>query len=111
MKLYNFYNLFTVQVISDKSDWVLQPDCIDDYWACDSTGMQNHTRTCSIDPGNNEEPLNEEVQSCTLPACSWKDHYNKEMFANQNLKIATLPQRTDTSSHAFRHFISSIYIF
>ena len=71
--------------------------------------MQNHTRTCSIDPDNNEESLSEEVQSCTLPACSWKDHYNKEMFANQNLKIATLPQRADTSRATFRNGLAILF--
>ena len=64
--------------------------------------MQNHTRTCSIDPDNNAEPLNEEAQSCTLPACSWKDHYSKEMVGDQVGFSTTLPQRADTSRATFR---------
>ena len=61
--------------------------------------MQNHTRTCSIDPENNEESLNEEANSCTLPSCSWKDHQSKSIQAQK--LIATLPQRADTSRAAF----------
>ena len=97
-----------MQVISGKSDWVLQPECINKYWACDTTGMQNHTRSCSIDPENNEEPLNEEAQSCTLPTCSWKDHYNQEIAVNK--MMATLPQRADTTRATFRHGYSEYII-
>ena len=64
--------------------------------------MQNRTRTCSIDPDNNEEPLNEEAQSCTLPTCTWKDHQSKEMVSGTARYIVTLPLRADTSRATFR---------
>ena len=74
--------------------------------------MQNRTRTCSIDPDNNEEPLNEEAQSCTLPTCTWKDHKSKKLEKDLSMHIVTLPPRADTSRATFRlgstnHFISS----
>ena len=68
--------------------------------------MQNHTRTCSIDPDNNEEPLNEEAQSCTLPTCDWKDWDSKSIGTDR--QIATLPIRSDTSKAFFRNRILNV---
>ena len=68
--------------------------------------MRNHTRTCSIDPDNNEEPLNEEAQSCTLPTCDWKDWDSKSIGTDR--QIATLPIRSDTSKAFFRNRILNV---
>ena len=95
--------LGTFKDISNKSDWVLQP-CTSTARACDDTGKQNRTRTCSIEPDNNEESLNEVASdACTLPVCHFKAD-NVYQIQGQQL-IGEIPARSDVSKSIFRDCI------
>ena len=71
-------------------------------YVCDaSNGSQNRTRTCSIEPDNNEESLNEvSPNACTLPSC----HHRTDpgISISYNNLVVTLPTRPDSSKAIFR---------
>ena len=89
---------------SFKSAWVLKEPCVSTTQACDGEGVQNRTRTCSIEPENNEESL-EEVSPCALPTCHFK-MTQPTQISKDNL-VATLPARPDSSKAIFRQIFTS----
>lgn len=95
--------------ISDESDWVLQPPCINTKRACGGTGEQNRTRTCSIEPENYEESLNEvSPDPCELPTCHYQ---NTGSYSVQGQRlIAQLPARPDASKSIFRDGIFTKFV-
>ena len=96
----------TSKDISDKSDWVLQL-CTSKFRACNGSGEQNRTRTCSIEPENNEESLNEVApNACTLPTCHFTNE-NTHSIQGQKL-IGQIPARSDTSKSIFRDDIGDV---
>ena len=97
-------NIPAFKDISDKSDWVLQPPCVNLQKACGNNGEQNRTRTCSIEPENNEESLNEvSPDPCELPTCHYQ---NMGSYSIQGQRlIGQLPARPDASKSIFRDCI------
>ena len=93
---------------SFKSAWVLKEPCVSTSKACDGEGVQNRTRTCSIESENNEELLEEvSPNPCALPTCHFK-MTQPTQISPSNL-VATLPARPDSSKAIFRQIFTSYF--